>query len=121
MPDPNGRSIGTRVFRPDDLWSEQHGIPPDLIVYFGDLAWRSNGSLGHGRIHTFENDTGPDDANHAKEGVCIVTGPGIQRGRRDGLSIYDISPTIVRLFDLPIPAEMRGRVIGLEAVEPAPR
>ncbi len=121
LPGPDGRSIGTRVFRPDDLWAEQRGIPPDLIVYFGDLAWRSNGSLGHGRIHTFENDTGPDDANHAKEGVCIVSGPGVQPGRRDGLSIYDITPTILRMFDLPIPLEMRGRIIGLDAVESVPR
>jgi predicted AlkP superfamily phosphohydrolase/phosphomutase len=90
--DPQGRPIGTHVYRPSDLWKTQHGIPPDLIVYFGDLGWRSVGSLGHGRVHTFENDTGPDDANHAKEGLCIAAGPGIQAGRRDGLSLYDISP-----------------------------
>ena len=63
---------GTRVYRPEDLWNERRGIPPDLIVYFGDLAWRSNGSLGHGRHWTFDNDTGPDDANHAKDGLWIT-------------------------------------------------
>ena len=112
LPDAEGRPIGTRAFRPEDLWPAHRGIAPDLVVYFGDLAWRSNGSLGHGRIHTFENDTGPDDANHAKEGICILAGPGIAAGRRDDLSIYDITPTILHLFEQPIPAGLRGQIIG---------
>ena len=45
------------MFRAEDLWIERKGVPPDLIVYFGNLAWRSHGSLGHGNIYTFENDT----------------------------------------------------------------
>ena len=46
-------------------------------MYFGDLGWRSNGSLGHGRHWTFDNDTGPDDANHDRDGICIITGPEV--------------------------------------------
>ena len=48
--DAVGTPIGTRVHRPEDLWRERHGIPPDLVVYFGDLAWRSNGTLGHDHL-----------------------------------------------------------------------
>jgi predicted AlkP superfamily phosphohydrolase/phosphomutase len=73
--DPAGESIGTRVYRPEQLWKEQRRIPPDLIAYFGNLAWRSAGSVGHGQVHTFENDTGPDDANHASDGMYIMAGP----------------------------------------------
>ncbi|HSD78947.1 MAG TPA: alkaline phosphatase family protein, partial [Solirubrobacteraceae bacterium] len=85
---PDGSPIGTRAFRPAELWREQRGIPPDLVVYFGDLGWRSNGSLGHGRHWTFDNDTGPDDANHDRDGIWIVNGPGVPAGRRDDLVIY---------------------------------
>ena len=59
--------------------------PPDLIVYFGNLTWRSIGSVGDGRIHVRENDTGPDDANHAKNGIADHDRPGHARsasGRR---------------------------------------
>jgi predicted AlkP superfamily phosphohydrolase/phosphomutase len=100
LPGPDG-PIGTRVHRPEDLWAERRNIPPDLVVYFGNLAWRSNGSVGHGRYWTFENDTGPDDANHSPHGLCVMAGPEIGAGRRDDLELREIAPTILRLFGLP--------------------
>ena len=109
LPGPDGQPIGTRVFRPEELWRERRGIPPDLVVYFGDLGWRSNGSLGHGRHWTFDNDTGPDDANHDRDGICVMAGPAIPAGRRDDLTIYDVAPTILGLAGLAPDAGMRGR------------
>jgi len=111
LPGPAG-PIGTRVHRPEDLWPTRLGISPDLVVYFGDLAWRSNGSVGHGRYYTFENDTGPDDANHSAYGLCVASGPGIRAQHRDDLVIYDVAPTILDLFELPAAEGMRGRPIG---------
>lgn len=112
LTDPDGRPIGTRVYRPRDLWKSQNGIPPDLVVYFGNLAWRSNGSLGIDQIYSFENDTGPDDANHTPDGVFIMAGPGVQAGRRENLLIYDVAATVLDLFDLPVPADLRGRALA---------
>jgi predicted AlkP superfamily phosphohydrolase/phosphomutase len=112
LPGPDGRSIGTRSFRPHELWREQRGIPPDLIVYFGDLGWRSNGSLGHTRHWTYDNDTGPDDANHDRNGLCVIAGPGVAAAQRDDLVIYDIAPTILAQAGLPPDEAMRGRVLA---------
>jgi predicted AlkP superfamily phosphohydrolase/phosphomutase len=112
LPGPDGRAIGTRAFRPQELWREQRGIPPDLIVYFGDLGWRSNGSLGHGRHWTYDNDTGPDDANHDRNGLCVIAGPGVPVQRRDDLVIYDIAPTILAQAGLPPDDGMRGEVLA---------
>lgn len=75
IPDPDGQPLGTRVFKPQEIYEEVRGIPPDLMVYFGDLRWRSVGSLGHGSTYTFENDTGPDDCNHAQNGIMIAYDP----------------------------------------------
>lgn len=112
LPGPNGEAIGTRAFRPQELWREQRGIPPDLVVYFGDLGWRSNGSLGHGRHWTYDNDTGPDDANHDRNGLCIISGPGVIAEQRDDLVIYDIAPTILTQAGLPVDDGMRGRSLA---------
>ena len=113
LPGPEGRPLGTRVYRPEELWPVQRrGVPPDLVVYFGNLAWRSNGSLGHGQLYRFENDTGPDDANQGPEGLLVMRGPQIRAGRRDDLRLLDIAPTVLHCFGLPVPAGMRGRVIG---------
>jgi predicted AlkP superfamily phosphohydrolase/phosphomutase len=111
--DHEGRPMGTRAFRPQELYPEVRGAAPDLIVYFGDLRWRAVGSLGLGQgLYTFENDTGPDDANHASQGVFMLAGDGLPTGRADDLSIYDVAPTLQSLFGLPAPPGQRGRVLA---------
>jgi predicted AlkP superfamily phosphohydrolase/phosphomutase len=103
--DPEGHRIGSRACRPQDLYREVNGVPPDLIVYFGDLRWRSIGAVGYPGIHTFDNDTGPDEANHAKFGIFIHRDPRLRgRGRVEGLRLVDVGPSLLGLFGLPAPA-----------------
>jgi len=113
--DQDGNSLKTRVFRPEDIYANVNGIPPDLFVYFGDLSWRSIGSVGHSGLYSMANDTGPDDANHAERGICILCRPDAPEAgmpaRRNSLSILDIAPTVLDLFGLGIPADMEGTVI----------
>jgi predicted AlkP superfamily phosphohydrolase/phosphomutase len=107
--DDKGRPIGTVVHRPEDLYPEQRGIPPDLLVYFGDLFWRSIGQVGMGAVHVFENDTGPDDANHASEGLYLIAARGIESGAGEERDLRDIAPTLLTLLGEPVPPEMEGR------------
>ncbi|HZS18578.1 MAG TPA: alkaline phosphatase family protein [Candidatus Udaeobacter sp.] len=112
IPDEKGRKIATQVFRPEELYKEVRGVAPDLIVYFGNLYWRSIGTVGGGKLHTFENDTGPDGANHAEHGIFLlrpVNDDSPARRRIDGLNIVDIAPMILQLFDLPVPKDMEGK------------
>ncbi|MBI2877271.1 MAG: alkaline phosphatase family protein [Candidatus Tectomicrobia bacterium] len=111
--DENGKPIGTRVYRPEELYALRNGIPPDLIAYFGNLAWRSVGSVGLGTVHTFENDTGPDDANHAQHGILILSRadgnwPGDVGEQRD-LDILDVAPTVLQAMGMEVPTDMGGR------------
>jgi len=111
--DENGRNIGTVVHRPEDIYRQCNGVPPDLLTYFGNLDWRSVGSVGMGSIWTYENDTGPDDANHDWHGIFIRRNPGrAQRGEVQGLRLFDMAPTILQDFGLPIPGDMIGKVIA---------
>jgi predicted AlkP superfamily phosphohydrolase/phosphomutase len=118
--DENGRSIGTKVFRPQEVYKACHNVPPDLIVYFGDLNWRSVGSVGHGTVWTHENDTGPDDANHAQFGMAVIADlsalnpqPSTLNAARQGMSIYDIAPTILQAFGIEPPTGMGRSGIAL--------
>lgn len=107
--DENGVNIGTVAYKPQDLYRECRNIAPDLMVYFGDLYWRSVGSLGHGDIRTRESDIGPDDANHAQEGIFMMYDPRQRgRGRVEGLHVMDVAPTVLDLLGLPIPTDMQG-------------
>ena len=115
IPDEEGNPIATRVHKPEELYDEVEGVAPDLIVIFGDLLWRSVGTIGGGEgIHTFENDTGPDDANHAQDGMWIAAGAGVAaRGTRDA-HLLDVAPTVLEALGLPVPEEMRGRSLAGE-------
>lgn len=107
--DPEGKPIGSVAYKPEDIYAEVNNIAPDLIVYFGNLSWRSLGSLGTGQVHTFENDTGPDDANHAQEGLYIYYNPqrpGQGSGPRQHL--MDVAPTLLDLVGVDVPKDMRG-------------
>lgn len=107
--DEAGRPIGSVAHKPEDLYPTRRGVAPDLLVYFGDLSWRSIGEVGTGAIHVFENDTGPDDANHAHEGLYLLAADGVVPGRAEQRDLRDIAPTLLELLGEPVPAEMEGR------------
>jgi predicted AlkP superfamily phosphohydrolase/phosphomutase len=111
--DPDGVNIGTTVYKPEEIYKERNGVPPDLIVYFGDLFWRSVGTVGHDSIYTFDNDTGPDDCNHAQFGIVIKHDPAAYEGpggrELTGLQLMDMAPTILKQLDVPVPADMQGK------------
>ncbi len=108
--DDRGRAMKTRVFRPEEIYRDLRNIPPDLIVYFDDLYWRSVGSVGHGTIHVQENDTGPDDCNHAQLGAFILAASNCPlTGEVHGARLLDIAPTLLELGGYDLPPTMQGR------------
>lgn len=112
MTDEHGKNIGTKALKPENVYREVNNVPPDLIVYLGNLDWRSAGAVGGGRIYMYENDTGPDDANHAEDGIFIWVKPGAGRNKnKDQYSIYDIAPTILNYYGISVPSEMIGAPI----------
>lgn len=118
LTDDKGKNIGTRVFYPEEIYNDTKGVPPDLIVYFGDLDYRSIGSIGYNEYYTYENDTGPDDANHDHYGtfimanmVDVISNKVVDKNITD-LSIYDIAPTVLNIYDIdPEQYEMKGKVV----------
>ncbi len=115
IPDDVGRPLESTIYRPDAIYREVRNVPPDLLVYFGPLAWRSVGSVGLRTTWTFENDLAPDDANHSRFGIFIVHDPLKPAGgqRLADQSIYDVAPTLLGWLGLPAPADLRGRPMDL--------
>ncbi len=121
LPDDHGAPMGTVVRRPEELFSEINGIPPDLFVYFGNLAWRSIGTIspppasgtpavpdrsGAASLYTPGNDTGPDDANHDWEGIFIAAGRASTEwggtagiGQKTARDIHDIASRILKALN----------------------
>lgn len=72
-----GEMMRNQVIFPDSHYTDCNGYPPDMMVYFGELAWRSLSGVGPAD-HTFgngfftrRNDRGPDGANHNFHGILI--------------------------------------------------
>jgi predicted AlkP superfamily phosphohydrolase/phosphomutase len=117
--DPEGNPLGTLVFKPEEVYRTVRNVAPDLIVHFGALAWRSIGGVGYPTIHVQENDTGPDDCNHAQHGAFILDGPNVAAaGEITGGHLLDVAPTLLELGGFDVPASMRNRTpISVGAAE----
>ena len=114
LTDPSGNPLPIKVFKPQDIYQKVRGRAPDLIVYFDDLAWRSVGSIGLNSLYTVENDTGPDDANHAPFGLVIFHDPSQPQNGRvlEGAQLYDVLPTLLHRYGITPPDGLRGKVWG---------
>ena len=108
--DDKGQPLNSLVFKPTELYRHVRNVAPDLIVHFGGLYWRSIGSVGHGRFHLQENDTGPDACNHAQFGAFILAAPNCAlRGEFQGARLLDVAPTLMDLAGYKIPKLMQGK------------
>ena len=96
---------GTTAQTPEALFHEQRGEPPDLFVVFGDLAYRSVGTVGHPDVMLAGD--GEDGCNHAWDGIFIMAGPDTESKRIEA-EIYDVGRTILGHFDVPA-GDWRGR------------
>jgi predicted AlkP superfamily phosphohydrolase/phosphomutase len=125
--EPSGEPMKIRVLDPREIYATVHGDAPDLLVYFGELKWRSAGTMGHSELFLKENDIGPDDAVHSFEGVFVLFDPAHQVERvLDVQKIRDVTPTFLDLLGEHPPSHIQGSVIpgfrieAPEAAAPAP-
>ena len=109
------------VFRREDLYSGPYlEMAPDLIID----PQREASTPGHNNIiprtlaPTAFAESSDKTGNHAHTGILAAVGPGIAPGIITDARLIDIAPTILRLLDLPIPAEMEGRVLPFAGDSP---
>jgi predicted AlkP superfamily phosphohydrolase/phosphomutase len=108
--DDKGNPLGTLVFKPEETYRTVRNVAPDLIVHFGGLYWRSIGGVGYPTVHIQENDTGPDDCNHAQCGSFILAASNNPLyGEVEGAHLLDMAPTLLELGGYDIPTSMQGK------------
>jgi predicted AlkP superfamily phosphohydrolase/phosphomutase len=118
--DAEGRPLGTLVFKPEEVYRTVRNVAPDLIVHFGGLYWRSIGGVGYPTVHIQENDTGPDDCNHAQFGSFILAASNSPlQGELEGARLLDIAPTLLELGGYDVPSSMQGSSLLAGGTRPA--
>ncbi|MFZ0892777.1 MAG: alkaline phosphatase family protein [Thermoplasmata archaeon] len=110
---PDGQPLGARLLDPAKIYREVRGDAPDLMAYFGNLKWRSAGTIGYDSLFLSENDTGPDDSVHSMDGFFILYDP-LDAGKSVHMpeqSILDVAPTLLRRLEVPLPPNLQGKPI----------
>jgi len=106
---PNtGEKLEIRIFKKEDIYKGQYfNAAPDVAFYIDHYPqavsvttkniWHKSELTGH----------------HSREGIFFAYGPDINksRGKLNNLKIFDITPTILHIFGLPIPKDIDGRVL----------
>src|SRR5262249_27913599 len=75
LPNNGDQPMHSQVFKPDEIYRNLRNVAPDLIVHFGELHWRSIGSVGHSSLHLQDDDTGPDGCNPSQYGMFVLVSP----------------------------------------------
>ncbi|MDF2957307.1 MAG: putative phosphohydrolase or phosphomutase [Candidatus Alkanophagales archaeon MCA70_species_1] len=104
------RELSVTAYRREELYSGEYlHLAPDIVVQTDDYVHGISSRIGYNK--DFIRDSG---GNHRKDnGTFIAWGPDIKRGFgiRARARIYDVAPTILHMFGLPLPADMDGRVL----------
>jgi predicted AlkP superfamily phosphohydrolase/phosphomutase len=106
---PNGENWVTKVLKPEEVYMECKGDPPDLMVYFDSLNWRAVGTIGHDTLFLKENDSRQDYAVHNKMGAYLFYDPKEDyKGQMATMNILDVTPTLLKSMKMMIPQEIQG-------------
>lgn len=104
-------NVNVEIWLKDHLLGYKVNTGPDLLVGIDD--WRCVMLKGHADGELFERKpySSRHTGSHRMNGIFIAVGPDIQRCKIDRACIYDIAPTILYLFDQPIPSSIDGQVL----------
>ena len=96
--------------RPTELYRAVNGLAPELLVFFGDLDYRSLSLVGTDTIVLPRDEGRADSCNHDWDGIFLAAGAGVgARGALTGLSLYDVGPTVLSLLGVRVPDGWLGR------------
>ncbi len=104
---------GVRAYRREDLYSGSSlDSMPDVVVIPGDGYHITTALSDSG---DFLSPCTDQTGEHRMEGILVIQSKSVeQRSEQsavDQATIFDIAPTVLRLFGLPVPADMDGKVL----------
>jgi|SRR3989344_856404 len=110
----DGKKLDTRFFKKKECFigkKDEHA--PDLMIYFDDLQYGCNNTLiGNETLWSPQTAKGSDDAGHSKQGIFIMNDGKHEQGDIGEVSYLDVAPTVLNLMDIPVPEDMKGKIIG---------
>jgi len=104
---------GERLYR--DVYKKEQILNGPYLDKAPDILTVTNGYVVRPKYNTkklWEFSNLEATGHHELNSIFIAYGPDIKKGYKiEGAKIYDIAPTILHIFGLPIPNDMDGRVL----------
>ncbi|MBN3039152.1 MAG: alkaline phosphatase family protein [Candidatus Omnitrophica bacterium] len=111
LTDPKtGKRIPISVFKKQEIYnSREPNVLPDLVIRLDDNINTIIPSLISKAVIDYKEDYG----SHRPNGIFIACGPNIRPSgqRLDDVKIYDVFPTVLHIFGLPVPENADGKVL----------
>jgi len=102
------KEVPVKAYRREELYHGQYlESAPDIIIQIDDYVNSVSGTVGYGKEFR-ERFGGHHDRYN---GTFIARGPNIKKNFEIKAKMYDIAPTILHMFGVPIPKDMDGRVL----------
>jgi predicted AlkP superfamily phosphohydrolase/phosphomutase len=127
MEDPeDGSRIVEKVFKKEEIYHGQYTEnAPDLFVLpymtyhnVGGLSdslvkagWKIDDRKTSFFLSKIKRHLPTLSGNHRMEGVFIITGSNVKKGKRTNAEIIDLAPTILYSMSAPVPKDMDGKVL----------
>ena len=104
-----GKSLKVKVWKKEEIYEGKHFKDmPDLLLMIEDGSYNISTSIGHNSLFSAPVEWSGD---HDLNGLLMITGDEIKRDYKVIANIMDLMPTILHIFNLPIPNDVDGRVL----------
>lgn len=116
-PETGARVVKEVYFREDVYQGSFLHLAPDILIETtGDYFVRNNLDHIEGKIFypagLYGNRLLPHTGKHTADGVLVISGPMFVQDNEPGdANVFDITPTLLYLFGLPIPTDIDGRLL----------
>jgi predicted AlkP superfamily phosphohydrolase/phosphomutase len=103
-----GQTAKFNVYKREEVYHGGHiNEAPDILLV-------PNGCHPSSRISDVTWELPVISGDHVRTGLFMACGPDIRKTTEpvEGLRIYDITPTILHMFGVPVSADMDGRVLN---------
>lgn len=114
LPDSDGGGgLQVEAYRAEDIYSGPHiEKAPDIVFLLDGGKCELDAKVGEDRIFTKGASFTGWKGTHTIDGVFIARGPGIKPGHRlEKATIFDVAPTVLRVFGIPHQQEMDGKAL----------
>ena len=105
------------IMSPEELYSGPYvNLAPDLLFVVNE--YRTSVEINFARATYLDRPSQPlRTGGHRNNGIFMATGTHIIPSTLESASVLDLAPTVLAMFDMPLPATLDGRVL-VDCLEP---